>query len=422
MARCLLHSHGRRFLLLLVTGLWLGACAQKQSIESVMPSESLSRTCSENTIPNQYVVYWKDGRISQVRATSRENLKEDIVRPALDSIRKVEHDILFKLSASEIGPQKTLALPSNNNPDNWSHANAQTESAWQANIKGQGVIVAVIDSGADINHPLLANQIYVNPGESGSKANNGIDDDGNGYVDDVRGYDFLDDDNTVNDEIGHGTHVSGTIAAEHNENHFTQNVLLSVAPQAKIMPLKFLGNFGGSLGAALKAMDYAGRNGAKIINASWGGNGCSQILQDKIIELGQKGILFVAASGNSGNNLDFAPEFPAAFTAPEQITVGSITPFNGMSNFSNYSKTLVHIFAPGSEIASTYPDNDIQMLSGTSMATPFVAGAAALVASVHPNYTPQQIKNLILSSVVKDSFYSNATQGRINIKKLVDQL
>ncbi len=423
MAGCRSTLHGRRttirrLIYSFLLGMFLSACADQDLSDGVFPdNQKLTDQCKSNVIANHYVVHYKSGRIERIQSDSIEKLKETYM-PKIDHIRKIEHDIHFDLK-TKLG---TTPINSNISLANWGYQNTEAEVAWQSNYKGEGVIVAVIDSGVDTNHPLLQNQIHYNQGEAGAKANNGIDDDGNGYVDDYAGYDFLNGNASMLDEVGHGTHVAGVIAAEHNENNFTQNVLLSVAPKAKIMALKFIGSSGGSLGGALEAMEYAASNGAKIINASWGGRGCSTILQDKIIDLGQRGVLFVAAAGNSGNNLELSPEYPAAFPNTAQITVGSITNYNGMSEFSNYSSRLVHLFAPGSEILSTYKNGSTEYLSGTSMATPFVAGAAALVASAHPTWTPAQIKAALLQAVVTNSFYSNQTQGRLNVRKLAENL
>lgn len=414
-------SQGRfysRFFLLLSCFLVM-ACAEQDPVESVMPKPQ-SLSCTNKALPNEYIVQWKDGRISRVKYTSRDQLRENLVIPQVENIQRIEHDILFELKRVETNSGSFSAR--SGVFDNWGHANAGTSAAWQSGLRGKDVLVAVIDSGVEITHPLLQNRIFVNPGESGVNANNGVDDDGNGYVDDVNGWDFLQSRSKMNDEVGHGTHVAGIIAAEHSATEHTEDALLSVAPEAKILPLKFIGQFGGSLGGALEAMDYAGKMGAKIINASWGGEACSQILREKIVELGAQGVLFVAASGNSGNNLEFRPEYPAAFLASNQLTVGSITPFNGMSNFSNYSSKLVHIFAPGTDITSTYTAGSYQTMSGTSMATPFVAGVAALIRGAKPQLTPEEVIQILLKSVVKSQTYSNISQGRINLPKMLENL
>lgn len=415
------HSQGRslfRVILLLVNFLFV-ACAQEDPVESVMPKPQ-SLSCTSDALPNEYIVQWKDGRVTRVRYASRDRLREEFVVPQVEQIARIEHDIHFDLKTVQVNSEFHTARAGSY--DNWAHQNAGTESAWQAGLRGANVLVAVVDSGVEITHPLLQNRIYVNPGESGAKANNGIDDDGNGYIDDVNGYDFLNSRATMTDEVGHGTHVAGIVAAEHSETAYTDEVLLSVAPEAKILPLKFIGELGGSLGGAIEAMEYAGNMGAQIINASWGGRACSKILRDKVLELGSKGVLFVAASGNSGNNLEFEPEYPAAFLASNQLTVGSITPFNGMSSFSNYSKNLVHLFAGGTDIVSTYKGGTVQILSGTSMATPFVAGAAALIKGARPELTPEEVIQILMNSVVKSQTYSNISQGRISITRLMENL
>jgi subtilisin family serine protease len=188
---------------------------------------------------------------------------------------------------------------------------------------------------------------------------------------------------------------------------------MGIAPGAKIIPIRFLGQSGGTLAGAIDAIEYVKSTPAKIINASWGGNGCSQILSDKIASLNEHGILFVVAAGNSGSNLDRFPEYPAAFKHAHQITVGSVSPLGGMSNFSNYSLSLVHIFAPGFEIMSALPNNKTGSASGTSMATPFVAGALALFKSQNPSRTNLELKDELLKSIVRRSDYQNITRGRL---------
>jgi subtilisin family serine protease len=207
--------------------------------------------------------------------------------------------------------------------------------------------------------------------------------------------------------------VAGIIAAEHSETEVTDSAVLGIAPEAQILPIKFIGTSGGTLSAAIRSMDYAKERGAKVINASWGGTGCSQILRDKIIELGRSGILFVTAAGNSGRNIDLLPEYPAAYTETLQITVGAISPFLGMTNFSNYSRNRVHLFAPGQSIISTVSGGGYASMSGTSMAAPFVAGAAAALLSARPDMSLIELREQLLKSTEFNANYSNITQGRM---------
>ena len=237
------------------------------------------------------------------------------------------------------------------------------------------VVVAVIDDGVDLSHPDLVGRGWTNPGEI---AGNGIDDDDNHYVDDVHGWDFCHDDNTVHDagHDWHGTHVAGTIAANLNGDG-----TVGVAPGVKIMPLKFIDSVDGcgSDAMAIEAIDYAADNGATLINASWGGTGKNEVLDQTIAD---SGLLFVAASGNSGMDLD-APGvdfYPAESIASNILTVGAIDQNGDVATFSNYGATAVDLFAPGFNILSAYPGG-YAWSNGTSMAAPHVTGIAALALS-----------------------------------------
>ncbi|MEK6555955.1 MAG: S8 family serine peptidase, partial [Bdellovibrionota bacterium] len=194
------------------------------------------------------------------------------------------------------------------------------------------------------------------------------------------------------------------------------------APRAKILPVRFLDTSGGTLEGALGALEYAKRRGAQIINASWGGEGCSRALADKVQEITAAGIIFVVAAGNNGSNLDFFPEFPAVFRSALQVTVGSSGTMDGMSSFSNYSRTFVNLFAPGFNIVSTLPNSRIGAESGTSMATPYVAAAAAVLLSVKPSASPQEVLNALYSSVDTNPEYQNSTSGRLNVARAVNQM
>jgi subtilisin family serine protease len=244
-----------------------------------------------------------------------------------------------------------------------------------------GIVVAVIDDGVDLSHPDLVGRGWTNPGET---AGNGVDDDGNGYIDDIHGWDFCHDDNTVHDDghDGHGTHVAGTIAANMNGSG-----TVGVAPGVKIMALKFIDDVDvcGSDAMAIEAIDYAADNGATLINASWGGTDKNDVLDQTIAD---SGVLFVAASGNSGTDLD-APGvdfYPAESNAANILTVGAIDMNGELASFTNYGATAVDLFAPGFNILSTFPDQTgcnpcYAWSNGTSMAAPHVTGIAALALS-----------------------------------------
>ncbi|MEB3357297.1 MAG: S8 family peptidase [Synechococcales bacterium] len=274
------------------------------------------------------------------------------------------------------------------NPD----ADIDAPEAWEIST-GAGVVVAVIDSGVDYTHPDLAANLWVNPGEI---ANNGIDDDGNGYVDDVHGYDFANNDGDPMDDNGHGTHVAGTIAAVGNNNQG----IVGVAPNAQIMALKFLAADGsGSTFDAIQAVEYAVLMGADITNNSWGGGAFSRALSDAIATAGNAGQLFVAAAGNSQNNNDAFLSFPASYSLDAVISVAASTRQDRLAAFSNFGQMTVDLAAPGDGIYSTLPGGQYGTLSGTSMAAPHVAGVAALVWAADPSLTALEVKQRILDHV-----------------------
>jgi len=271
-------------------------------------------------------------------------------------------------------------------------ADISATSAWSQFTGTRSVIVAIIDSGMDYNHVDLAANAWVNPGEI---PNNGLDDDGNGFVDDVHGWDFANNDKDPIDDVGHGTHCSGTIGAVGNNGIGVVGVNWNVS----LMPVKFLDATGsGSTSAAVSAIQYAVRMGAKIISASWGGPGASQALEDAIAAAGQADVLFVAAAGNSGQNTDFFPNYPSSYTLDNIIAVAASDHNDQLATFSNYGVASVDLAAPGVDILSTLPGG-YGLLSGTSMATPHVAGAAALILGRFPGIGALNAKNLLLHRV-----------------------
>lgn len=392
----------------------LMACSQPDKFESILPSKN--ETCGGTALQSKYIVHYKSGHWEYVENNDRENFKSSYVIANFDNIDFIEYDQQITIKdAAFASPQPIAAQNVATGLDNWGAAAIDAQLAWQKNLRGENVTIAVVDTGVDVLHPQLANQIDYNLAESGFKQNNGIDDDNNGFVDDYAGYNFAENNSDISDAVGHGTHVSGIIAAAHDDLEIKSGYMQGVAPGAKVLPIKFLGENGGTLSAALRGIDYAILRGAKVINASWGGPGCSSSLRQKVIEASSSNVLFVTAAGNSGANLDRYPEYPAAFNLPLQITVGSVTPMLNMSNFSNYSETLVHIFAPGTSIASTYLSGGYATMSGTSMATPFVAAASAVLLGSSPTLTLKDIRRRLLESSIHDSNLQSTASGRLNL-------
>jgi subtilisin family serine protease len=302
-------------------------------------------------------------------------------------------------------------------------------AAWAAGVVGStNVYVAVIDEGIQPTHPDLDGQIWTNPFEI---PGNGVDDDDNGYVDDINGFDFANNDNTVYDGgtrgngDDHGTHVSGTIGAIGNNN----TGVVGVNWRVTIISAKFLGANGGTTANAVRAIDYVTdlklRHGLNIVatNNSWGGGGFSQALRDAIERANQAGILFVAAAGNAGANNDTTPNYPSNYTNANVIAVAAITSTGALASFSNFGATTVDIGAPGSGIISTTAFNTYSNYSGTSMATPHVTGAIALYASVNPGASAAQIKNAILSSAVPTASLAGrtVTGGRLDVARALSR-
>lgn len=307
---------------------------------------------------------------------------------------------------------------------------SQAATAWAANKTGSSTVyVGIIDEGYMYTHEDLAGNAGVNPGEI---PGDGVDNDGNGLVDDVYGWDFDGNNNSVFDGTGddHGTHVAGTIGAVGGNGIGVAGVVWNV----KMIGAKFLGSRGGTTANAIKAVDYftdlKSRHGLNIVatNNSWGGGGYSQALKDAIDRANAVGILFIAAAGNSGTNNDASPSYPSGYTSPNVIAVASITSSGALSSFSQYGATSVDLGAPGSGIWSTVPvavgkgknatvGSGYASYNGTSMATPHVTGAAALYASLNPGASATQIKNALLSSVTPTPSLQGkvSTNGRLNV-------
>ena len=298
-------------------------------------------------------------------------------------------------------------------------ADIDAPEAWSTTTGSSSVVVAVIDSGVDWHHPDLAANIWTNPGEScPGCASDGIDNDGNGYVDDVHGWDFVNDDNDPFDDHGHGTHVAGTIGASGSNGVGIAGVNWNV----QIMPLKFIGANGqGTADDAVRAILYATRMGAVASNNSWGGEEFSQALEDAIADADAHGSLFVAAAGNSGKNTDTTPDYPSGFDLPNVITVGATDQNDVRAWFSNYGKQSVDLAAPGTNIYSTWPGGIYRFSEGTSMAAPHVTGVAALAKAAFPFASAVGLKALILRTVDQNASFAglSTTGGRLNARAAV---
>ncbi|HEX8776345.1 MAG TPA: S8 family serine peptidase [Pyrinomonadaceae bacterium] len=290
--------------------------------------------------------------------------------------------------------------------------------AWAKTTGSDEVVVAVIDSGVDYTHQDLMNNIWVRPPDMDEYT-----DDELGTIDDTYGFNAVSDNGDPMDQNGHGTHCAGIIGAEGGNSLGIAGVNWKV----DIMPLKFIDASGsGTTKDAIKAINYvinrkrAGVN-VRIISASWGSTMYSKALEDAIREAGDEGILFIAASGNASADADRSPHYPASYDLPNVISVAALNRHDQLASFSNYGARSVHVAAPGAEILSTWLNGDFREASGTSMATPEVAGVAALVLAAEPDLSMKQLRERLLKSVDKlDSLSGKVSSGgRINAAKAV---
>ncbi|UCX06014.1 S8 family serine peptidase [Shewanella glacialimarina] len=295
--------------------------------------------------------------------------------------------------------------------------------AWNTSTGDRNVVVGVIDTGVDYNHPDLQANMWVNPGEI---AGNGIDDDGNGVIDDIHGYNANANTGDPMDGNGHGTHVSGTIGAKGNNGVGVVGVNWDVS----IIGCQFLDASGsGTTAAAIACIDYMTNlklnHGVdvKATNNSWGGGGFSQALKDSIDSAGDAGILFLAAAGNDAYDNDVTPSYPASYDSDAIMAIASTDRNDNMSGFSQWGLTSVDMGAPGSAILSTVPGGSYDTYSGTSMATPHVTGAAALVWSLNPDLSAEEMKELLMASGDSNASLTGLTVAgtRLNVASALDQ-
>lgn len=295
-------------------------------------------------------------------------------------------------------------------------ADIDATEAWDLATGSRQVLVGVIDTGIDRTHPDLAANLWTNPREV---PNNRIDDDGNGFVDDVNGWDFFSNDNDPSDENNHGTHCAGTIGGVGNN----QNGVVGVCWQVSMVAIRFLGPDGGTTSDAVDSVHYARLLGVHLTSNSWGGGGYSSLLLTAIQQAGTAGQLFVAAAGNDGLNSDLMPNYPSSYAAGNIIAVAASTDRDARASFSNYGATTVDLAAPGDDIYSTIRGGGYASFNGTSMATPHVAGAAALLLSVDPSLSVAELKSRIMTTVdVLPSFVNTTvSRGRLNVARLIQE-
>jgi subtilisin family serine protease len=298
-------------------------------------------------------------------------------------------------------------------------------AAWDETTGSRDVVVGVIDSGIDYTHPDLADNIWKNPGETGldaqgrDKSTNGIDDDGNGLVDDFRGYDFYNNDNDPLDGYSHGTHVAGTLGALGDNGEGVAGVNWNIT----LVPIKVFSDAGAtSTDVLVKGIEYATSLGVFATNNSWGGGEYSEAILGAIQRAEKKRILFVAAAGNDSEDNDTGLHFPSNYPVDNIISVAAIDRFDALSVFSNWGSKTVDVAAPGEDIYSTLPKARYGLKSGTSMAAPHVTGALALLKARFPELSAAEIKQKLLASTVQTpQLIGKVIYGRINVANAMER-
>ncbi|MCA9781075.1 MAG: S8 family serine peptidase, partial [Candidatus Eremiobacteraeota bacterium] len=296
--------------------------------------------------------------------------------------------------------------------EQWAHQKINLEAAWSAVKGSEGKpIVAVLDTGLDVTHPSLRASLWTNPEEI---PGNGLDDDGNGYVDDIHGADTVLQKGAINDSGEHGTHVAGIIAADGEE-------VKGVSPDARLMGVKIFDQNGYTdVASVIRGIRYATQHGAVVVNCSWGGAPFNQALFEAMRD---SDTLFVCSAGNRGHDVDKEPHYPSGFDLPNVVAVAASNRSDGLSFISNYGARTVDVAAPGVQILSTVPGAGVEVKTGTSMAAPHVSGAAALLAQKYPDLEPVELKSRLLGSVDETAELAGkvASGGRLNAGRALEE-
>lgn len=319
-----------------------------------------------------------------------------------NDVENVEANVIYHLygtTPNDADFDKQYALDNRGQSGGVLDADIDALEAWEMHTGSKDVLVGVIDTGIYYKHPDLIDNYWSNPGETGldqngqDKRSNGIDDDNNGYVDDWRGWDFINNDNDPIDDHNHGTHCAGVIGAKSNNGIGISGVNWEVS----MVGLKIFNSQGSTTtDAIVGAIEYATTIGVDLTSNSWGGGAYSQLIYDAIKRAQEKGILFVAAAGNNSKNTDETSNYPSGYDIDNIISVASTDHNDHISYFSNYGIQTVDVAAPGSDIYSTVTNDGYSMMSGTSMATPYVSGVAALVMAAFPDISYKEVKARIL--------------------------
>lgn len=322
------------------------------------------------------------------------------------AVEYMEPNQIFRLTSVPNDPSfgETWGLKNTGQLNGVAGVDINADKAWDVHTGSGEVLVAIIDTGINYTHPDLVDNVWTNEAEQNGVA--GVDDDGNGVVDDIHGFNAVANNGDPMDDHSHGSHVAGTIGASANNGVGVAGVNWKV----KMMGVKFLSKEGsGTLAGAIKAIDYASKMGAKVLNNSWGGGGFNQSLKEAIERSYAAGALFVAAAGNDGLNNDTRNFYPANYEVPNVLSVAAIDSKGMLASFSNYGATKVHVAAPGVKVFSTVLKDGYAAYSGTSMATPHVAGVAALTVSWREFATVEEFK----AHLIKTSRSFNTLSGKI---------
>ncbi|MBY0517183.1 MAG: S8 family serine peptidase [Bacteriovoracaceae bacterium] len=361
-----------------------------------------------NSLPNARALNVALGNFAVVKSSDKSFLANV---KSIPGIEYAEENITYKTLTNDADYKKQWGLENTGRNSGSIFApgvkgvDINAIEAWKITTGSKKVKIAVIDTGVDYTHPDLKNQIMINEAEKNGTA--GVDDDGNGYIDDVYGYDFANTDADPMDGHGHGTHCAGVIGAQHDTVG-----IAGVMAKVQILPVKFLGDDGsGSLEGAILAIDYAMKRGVNVMSNSWGGGGFTQSLLDAIKAAEQAGIVFVAAAGNESNDNDANPSYPASYETDNMISVGAMDGRGKKASFSNFGAQSVHVFAPGVDIYSSVAGGGYKKMSGTSMATPHVAGVVGLMLSKNSNLSPIEIRQLLMDTSVNTGELRGSAAG-----------
>jgi subtilisin family serine protease len=393
--------------ILIVTSLFLVSLSARSNVNLA--------DFNEEYVPSELIVKFKEGRSKSTLRSFSGDIKKEfraseavvVSFPSVVDIEKVANDLGNDPDVEYVELNQIYKLAVENNPNDESFpelygmTKIQAPLAWSKTTGSKDILVGVIDSGVDYTHPDLAQNYWINEGEFGVDENgvdlstNGIDDDGNGYIDDYKGWDFINGDNDPMDGNGHGTHCSGTIGAVGGNEAGVVGVNWNVS----ILGLKIFSDSGRTTTEAIvEGIEYSTLMNVDLTNNSWGGGRRSPTIEAAISEANDKGILFIAAAGNNRSDNDRRAFFPANYEFDNIISVASTDIEDKRSWFSNFGQTTVDVAAPGTNIFSTVPGGNYRNMSGTSMASPHVAGLAALIKSYYPEADLLNIKNRILHS------------------------